>query len=333
MTLKREWSSDILKPMRKQEGGQYVLRAAAIDVGTNSTRFLIADVGEDRGFQRVFADRRITRLGEGVHCSGRLNEKAMQRTLETLCLFLSAAQDHGADRIAGAATSAVRSASNGDSFVHRIRHETGLELQILSGEEEAHCMAQGISLLWSDPPDRWTAVDIGGGSTEIAMAERNIQREVLSVPLGMVHLTENLLKHDPPQPFEVEHCKATSHKVLSKVLSNLATSHESLGVVVGTAGTITTLTAMELGLDPYDGEKVNGYHLGREAADRWCQKLARMDDEQRRRIPGMEPGREDVILAGTIILCELLRVLGVNEIIVSDYGLLEGIAFMAAQVK
>jgi exopolyphosphatase/guanosine-5'-triphosphate,3'-diphosphate pyrophosphatase len=317
--------------MRERQEGQRDLRIAAIDVGTNSVRLLVADVWKDGGFQRVFGDRRITRLGEGFQSSGRLSQKAIERTLETLRLYMGEARKYGAEKISAAATSAVRDACNGDPFVERVRLETGLKLSVLSAGEEAIWMAQGVCLLWAEPPTRWMAVDIGGGSTEFVMAMRDVVRDAYSVPLGMVHLTEEVLKHDPPLPSEIDHCKKICREMLRKELGALKASQVLPDIVTGTAGTITTLAALELALDPYDGERVSGYYLSLKAADRWSQVLGGMKSRQRRELPGMEAGREDVILAGVIILCELISLCGINAMLVSDYGLLEGIAIMAVR--
>ena len=329
--MKSTLPSDILSLMENKGEGHGALRVGVIDIGTNSVRLLVADFGHDEGFQRVFEDRRITRLGEGSQNSGRLSEEAIQRTLETLCVFLVKAQEKGAARVLGAATSAVREASNGQLFAERARELTGLEIRVLSGNEEAGWMARGISLLWAFAPERWIALDIGGGSTEFALMERDVFREAFSIRLGMVHLTEDLLTRDPPSSFQMERCRNVSKEAIIEALRICALQRDLPTLIVGTAGTITCLAAMEMNMDPYDSERVNGYRLSLEAVDRWCMLLAGLNKRKRCEIPGMEPGREDVILAGTVILCEFMRALGSEEIVVSDYGLLEGIALMAAR--
>lgn len=316
--------------MARQEG-EGLLRVASLDVGTNSVRLLVADAEAGGGFRRVFADRRITRLGEGLQASGLLSEGAIQRTLEALCVFLEAAMGLGARSVLAAATSAVRDAANGPGFVEWVRKETGLKLRVLSGEEEASWMAMGISLLWPSPPERWMAVDIGGGSTELVRACGRRAVVSRSIAMGMVRLTEEVFAHDPPTHGEVDRARDIAKSALGGLLKGIEAQGENKGTLVGTAGTVTTLAALDMGLEPYDPDAINGYRLQRVSVDRWCRRLAGLPKDQRARLPGMEPGRQDVILAGAIMVRELLDLVCAEELLVSDYGLLEGIALMAAR--
>lgn len=308
-----------------------VLRVASIDIGTNSVRLLVADVGADGGFRRVFMDRRITRLGAGLRRLGSMGVEAVKETLETLCVFVKEARRQGAKRTLAAATGAVRDAKNGRAFVDRVSERTGLMVRVLSGEEEAHWMMQGISQVWRHPPHGWMIVDVGGGSTEFVKARGCEVENVRSIPFGMVHLTEEIIHHDPPLADEIDRCCEVARTAFKESLSMIGAFRCPPAVLVGTAGTITTLAALDLALDTYDGDRVNGYRLQREDVDRWGQILSGMNNLRRRELPGMEPGREDVILAGVLMFSQLMNLLGSEEIHVSDYGLLEGIAIMAAQ--
>ncbi len=328
--MKRERASDMLSEMGKEREGRGRLRVASLDIGTNSTRLLVAETGGGGGFRRLFGDRRITRLGEGLQQRGRLGEAAIQRTLEALSLFLGEARAQGAERILAAATSAVREASNGGSFGKRVEAAIGLEVRVLSGQEEAQWMMRGVSLLWPTPPEHWMALDIGGGSTEVVWSRFREVERVASLPVGMVRLTEEALRSDPPSSREIGRCRELARTAFSRALAETLRPEESPGILVGTAGTITTLAAMDLRLAPYDGERVNGHRLTSIAVEAWCTLLAGMRRSERRGLPGMEPGREDVILAGALMVAEFLTLLGKGWLHVSDYGLLEGIALMAA---
>jgi exopolyphosphatase/guanosine-5'-triphosphate,3'-diphosphate pyrophosphatase len=312
-----------------RRGVDRAFRLASIDIGTNSVRLLVADFGADGGFRRIFMDRRITRLGSGLQRSGRLGEEAVQKTLETLRVFVGEARRHGAERTLAAATGAVRGAGDGRAFVHRVFEQTGLRVLLLSGQQEARWMMRGVSRVWPDPPHRWMIVDLGGGSTELVRARGQEVETARSIPLGMVSLTEGTMRHDPPLGAEVTRCRNIARGAFSEVLSSMGVPPGPSACLVGTAGTITTLAALELGLDPYDGDRVNGYRIRRQDVERWAEILAAMDNAGKRRLPGMEPGREDVILAGVLMFHELMGLLAVEEIHVSDYGLLEGIALMA----
>ncbi len=320
----------MMRIMARQEG-EGLLRVASLDVGTNSVRLLVADVEAGGGFRRVFADRRITRLGEGLQESGRLGRAAIQRTLEALCVFLEAAMGLGARTVLAAATSAVRDAANGPGFVEEVRKGTGLGLRVLSGEEEAAWMAMGVSLLWPSPPERWMAVDIGGGSTELVRARGRKAVASKSIPMGMVRLTEEVFAHDPPTQGEVERAREMARSALGDLLRGIGAQGEEEGTLVGTAGTITTLAALDMALGAYDPDAVNGYRLKKGSVDSWCRRLAGLPLGQRAGLPGMEPGRQDVILAGAIMVSELLGLLCAEGLLVSDYGLLEGIALVAAR--
>jgi exopolyphosphatase/guanosine-5'-triphosphate,3'-diphosphate pyrophosphatase len=331
--LKRECASDMLVARGKGSEGRGLLRVASMDIGTNSTRLLVAEMGADWGFRRVFGDRRIDRLGEGLQQRGRLDDAAIQRTLETLSLFLGEARGRGAQRILAAATSAVRDASNGRRFAKLVEATTGLELRVLSGEEEARWMMRGVSLLWPSPPERWMALDIGGGSTEIVWSRFREVERAESLPVGMVRLTEGTFSHDPPFRQEIGRCRELAREAFIQTLGETLPPQARPEVLVGTAGTITNLAALDLHMAPYDGERVNGHRLTRGAVERWCSVLARMTSAERRTLHGMEPGREDVILAGALMVAEFLAVLGMDGLWVSDFGLLEGIALMAAETE
>jgi exopolyphosphatase/guanosine-5'-triphosphate,3'-diphosphate pyrophosphatase len=315
----------------KSPEGHSALRVASLDIGTNSVRLLVADVSRrDGGFQRVYLDRRITRLGEGMQRSGGIKEEAMARTLEALSVFLVEAERRGARRILATGTSAVRESINRDLLLARARDDLGLDIHILSGEEEAHWMMRGVALLWPQISGHWMIVDVGGGSTEfVAVKDARIESST-SIPLGMVRLTEGVFQHDPPLAAELVRCRKTAREEFAKALDEIKADGDLPRLLIGTAGTVTTLAALDLKLAPYDADRVNGHRLSREGINAWCDLLSELNARERRELPGMESGREDVIVAGALMFSELLDLLHLETVHVSDYGLLEGIAAMAA---
>jgi|Deesub1362A_J573_1020465.scaffolds.fasta_scaffold00247_51 exopolyphosphatase/guanosine-5'-triphosphate,3'-diphosphate pyrophosphatase len=311
---------------------RYPCRVASIDIGTNSVRLLVAEVEAEGGLRRLYMDRRITRLGEGLQRFGVLSQEAVRRTREALLAFSHALEDWCVQRTLAGATSAVRESRNGEAFVQMLEKEMSIPIRVLSGEEEARWTALGVEKRWIHPPSRWTLLDIGGGSTEMVDVENGRVRKTLSLPIGMVKLTEEAILGDPPTKEELTACRRKAGGLIGECLrGDRAAGGYSRPSVVGTAGTITTLAALDLGLEVYDSGKIDGHILRREAVHSWCNRLGAMTSEERARLPGMESGREDVILAGSILLEEVMEALGTETVEVTDFGLLEGIAVVAAR--
>lgn len=185
--------------------------------------------------------------------------------------------------------------------------------------------------MWPSPPERWMAVDIGGGSTELVCARGRQAVASRSIPMGMVRLTEEVFAHDPPTHGELDRARDMARSALGGLLRDMEVQGQDHGTLVGTAGTITTLAALDMGLERYDPEAISGYTLSRDSVERWCRTLAGLSRAERAELPGMEPGRQDVILAGAVMVGELLVLLQAEGLLVSDYGLLEGIALVAAR--
>jgi exopolyphosphatase/guanosine-5'-triphosphate,3'-diphosphate pyrophosphatase len=307
------------------------LRVASLDIGSNSTRLLVAEIEKGQLFKRLYSARRTTRLAAGLQASGIIDAGAGRRTLEAVCAFVEEARRFDIAYMLAAATSAVREASNGASFISSVQEQAGLEIRLLSGRQEAEWMMCGVLLSWSHIPCRWLLVDLGGGSTELVAAHRDQTEAVESVPLGMVRLTEEVFHHDPPTPVEIEECRKIARSSLCKVLNRLDRQYRPPEVLVGTAGTITTLAALDMAMESYAGERVHGYRLSGVRVQAWIETLAAKSASQRRELPGMEAGREDVILAGAVLVDEIMGAVGAGEMQVSDYGLLEGAAWMAAE--
>jgi len=304
-------------------------RAAAIDVGTNTVRLLVGESDGRGGYRPLLAAQEITRLGEGLLPSRRLQPLPMQRTLAVLRRFAEAAAAHGAGRVLALGTSALREAGNRGLFLRRVEEETGIRLRAIPGEEEARLTLRGVVGGLPGRPGRLLLLDIGGGSTELLLAEGERARRRVSTGLGAVKLTEAHLAHDPPLAAEL---RAVRQAVAAR-LDRLR--REELGgaalpeSLVGTAGTITTLAAIDLALDPYDPARVSGHRLSRGRVEALLGELARVPLAARRGVRGLEPARADVIVAGGLICLGCMRALGYGSLLVSDAGLREGILLAA----
>jgi exopolyphosphatase/guanosine-5'-triphosphate,3'-diphosphate pyrophosphatase len=295
---------------------------AGIDIGTLTLRLLIARVLDGR-LCELDSDRRIVRLGEGLQPSRRLQPAPMARAIETIVEWKPKIDQGGAREVVAVATSAVRDAVNRDEFLAEVKRRSGLDVAVLSGEEEARLTLLGIQA--GLPPDvtRYVALDIGGGSTEFIKATPDRPLAMVSVNEGVVRLTEACLRNDPPKPDEVSAAR-------TRIRTQLNAVKEKLGAVagfrlVGTAGTITTLAAMDQKMETYTPKRIHNYRLSWEAVRRILGDLTSRTHAQRRELTGLEPGREELMVAGTLILLECMERFGFVECLVSDYGLREGI--------
>jgi exopolyphosphatase/guanosine-5'-triphosphate,3'-diphosphate pyrophosphatase len=290
------------------------VRVAAIDQGTNTTRLLVADV-DDGQLREVVRRTEITRLGEGVDERRRLLPLPVARVRNCLTEYRREAEQLGTERTLLVATSAVRDAENGEAFLGEIEWSYGFATRLLSGDEEAELMLRGVGSI-----ERGTLVlDIGGGSTELVMLDSRT-----SIDVGSVRLTERFLRSDPPTDEELEACAEHVRAQLPRLEATDA---------VGVAGTITTLAALDLGLDEYDRERVHGHRLSREGLERQLQRLAALPLAERREVPALEPGRAPVIVAGAVIAREVLAAYGLDAMTVSEHDILDGIALAAAELR
>lgn len=298
-------------------------RYAAIDVGTNTIRLLVAEVEDTATYRPVFQDQVITRLGEGLQESGLLSPRAVERTLQVLQRFSQTAKELEAEEVVAIATSAAREAKNQTEFLNRARTEVGLEVQVASGEEEATLTALGVSHALGPARGSMLIMDIGGGSTEFISLEHRRITGRLSLPIGVVKLTEAHLRADPPSLNELETAAAFLRKDLRQVPALL--DPPPGGILAGTAGTPTTLAAIDLGLVTYDPGRVTGHPLSRDRIQELLEHLCSLPLAERRQIVGLEPGRADVIVAGALLTREVMMLLRFNELTVSDGGFREGI--------
>lgn len=306
------------------------MRLATIDLGSNTVRLLVADVQAPvgTGWRAVDQDQRVTRLAEGLAASGWLAEGAMARTRATVVDFVRRARAAGAARIEVVATSAVREAVNGAAFAAALTETTGATVRVISGSEEAHLTVRGAlhALAPIDAPS--IVFDIGGGSTEYVLARAGTVEAAVSLRLGVVPLAE---RYPFPGPVDRDRYAGLCREVGARLARELPPPIRRAGSVrlVGTAGTVTTLAALDLGLARYDASRVHGHPLARDAVAALLARLGALDLPGRASLPCLEPGRADLIVAGIAIVAETMTCLGAAEVVVSDHGLREGLLLAA----
>jgi exopolyphosphatase / guanosine-5'-triphosphate,3'-diphosphate pyrophosphatase len=286
---------------------------AGVDLGTNTTRLLVADV-VDGELRELHRETRITRLGEGVDVRRRLLPAPIARVRNALSDYRRIADSLGTERTLLVATSAVRDAENGEALLGEIEWSYGFATRLLSGDEEAELTRRGVG---ATAPGT-LIVDIGGGSTELVLDDFHT-----SLDIGSVRFTERFLHSDPPRPDELGACAAAAREALPKL---------GPAAAIGVAGTTTTLAALDLGLAAYDRERVDGHRLALAGARRQLGRLASLPVAERRELPAMEPERAPVIVAGAVILVETLAAYGLEALTVSERDILDGAVLAAAEL-
>jgi exopolyphosphatase/guanosine-5'-triphosphate,3'-diphosphate pyrophosphatase len=325
------------------------LRIGALDVGTNTVLMLVAEITDGKKVRAVQEFSRITRLGRGVDRTGRLDPEASARTIDAIVEFVNGARALGANRIVTAATSALRDAADGDAFVTKVKKDTGVELDIVSGDAEAQlsylAVKHGLPI---DPKKNLLIVDIGGGSTEfifvpsayaasadrpcslatagepgLSTANRSGEIQTTSLQIGSVRLTERFVRNDPPSAEEIRQLRASIDEAISK----LSSWTRAADLLVGIAGTVTTICAVATEMRTYDPAQVHGYELSQTQVDAVVEKLTRIPTAERKKLPGMVEGRADVIVAGGLILERIVRSCNAQSLIVSDQGIRWGLVY------
>jgi exopolyphosphatase/guanosine-5'-triphosphate,3'-diphosphate pyrophosphatase len=304
------------------------MRVAVVDIGTNSTRLLVADVADGQVSQ---LERRstVTRLGRGVDTSGQLAGEAVEEVCRTVAEYIETYESLGAERVNAIATSAVRDAANSGAFIAELRERFELDARILDGAEEAQLVYLGAFAERPAAPNSTLVVDIGGGSTELVVGSGGEVGFHTSLQAGTVRHTERYLRTDPPDPGELEALARDVRSLIDAELTGEAIAAASEGIAV--AGTPTSLAAIDQRLDPYDPERVHGYELPLDAIQRMCSLLSSMTLEERLQVTGLHPGRAPTIVAGVVILIQVMRAFGLKEIEVSEHDILYGAALEAAR--
>jgi exopolyphosphatase / guanosine-5'-triphosphate,3'-diphosphate pyrophosphatase len=290
------------------------MRVGVVDLGTNSTRLLVADVHEGR-VEELARRTRITRLGEGVDERRKLLPLPIARVRNVLSDYRRELDELGAERVLAVGTSAIRDAENGDAFLGEIEWSYAFATRLLSGNEEGELTRRGVANGRPLGPST-LVLDVGGGSTELITADART-----SLDLGCVRLTERHLHSDPPGRDELDRCAAEIHRTLPDLRPTDA---------IGVAGTITTLAALDLSLAAYDPQRVHGHRISARGVQEQLDRLASLPLAERRELPALEPERAPVIVAGAVIVREVLARYGLDAIEASERDLLHGAALVAA---
>jgi exopolyphosphatase / guanosine-5'-triphosphate,3'-diphosphate pyrophosphatase len=299
-------------------------RIAVVDLGTNTTRLLVAEVAGG-AVRELYRRSEVTRLGEGVDSSGRLADPAMDRVLAVAAEYRRTIEEHEAERTVAVATSAVRDAANADELRTRLRAELGVDARTISGDEEARLTFLGATN--GRPPDAQVLVlDIGGGSTEFVVGTPGAEPAFhVSTQAGSVRQTERHIEHDPPDPDEVAGMAEEVQAIVTRDVPEDVRAGIAQGIAV--AGTATSLAAIDQKIE--HTERVDGYELQLAACEQMLALLASMELERRREVTGLHPDRAPTIVAGAVILVEAMRACGLESMVTSESDILHGAALAA----
>jgi exopolyphosphatase/guanosine-5'-triphosphate,3'-diphosphate pyrophosphatase len=299
---------------------------AGVDLGTNSTRVLVSR-GDELERTALARLNTITRLGQGVDARGKLDPDAIERTLACLRDYRRVMDEHGVERARVAATSAARDASNRDELFDAVEAIAGARPELLSGDDEGRLSFRGTTVEVDPATGPFLVVDIGGGSTELIYGTTDVEG-LMSLDVGCVRLTERFIEHDPPRPEELTACISFVDAHLDDVLREIPGSVDAR--MVGVAGTITTVAAVEIGLATYDRDAIHHFVLTRAAAEDVFRTLATESHDDRLHNPGLEPARADVIVGGCCVLVAIMRRFGFDDCLVSESDILDGLVYSIA---
>jgi exopolyphosphatase / guanosine-5'-triphosphate,3'-diphosphate pyrophosphatase len=302
------------------------VRVAVVDIGTNSTRLLIGDV-EGTAVTEVERRTTVTNMGRGVDHSGLICTEAVDDVCTVIADYKARYEEMGAERVMAIATSAVRDAVNSEAFIAELRERFCLDARLLTGEEEANLTYLGATV--QRPDGESTLVfDIGGGSTELIVGSGRRVGFHTSLQVGTIRQSERHLSTDPPDPHELEDLADEIRNLIDRAV--VANPHARATRAIAVAGTPTSLAAIDQGLEPYDPGRVHGYRLGMPRIQRMLSRLSSLPLAERLRVPGLHPGRAPTIVAGTVILVQVMRAFKLREIEVSERDILHGSALSAA---
>ncbi|GAB4557967.1 MAG: Ppx/GppA phosphatase family protein [Haliangiales bacterium] len=296
-------------------------RVASIDIGTNTLLLLVTEPDADGNLRALRDECEFGRLGQGLDASGLLAAEAVERSLSILRKYRGLMDEHGVEAVAAVGTQALREAKNRDDFIKPAEQLLGRPIEIITGEREAALVHRAVSAAFATLSGAaFVIADVGGGSTEIIVGGDDGVESFTSVPIGSVRLSERHLKTDPPSAAE----RAALVADIDAALAPLTIPTEV--AVVGTAGTATTMASVALALDSYDADRVNGYTMARAAVDAQLELLSARTVAERKALPGLEPMRADVIVAGAAIFARLLHRVAASELLISDRGVRWGLA-------
>jgi exopolyphosphatase/guanosine-5'-triphosphate,3'-diphosphate pyrophosphatase len=307
------------------------MRVAVVDIGTNSTRLLLADVEPDGSVTELLRLSRVTRLGAGVDSGGALSPEAVERTCAVLSDYRALIDRHGCDANLAVLTSAVRDASDGAAFTERVRRDYQLDARTLSGDEEAALTFLGAMSGREASPEPTVVIDIGGGSTEFVVGHDHTAGFHVSLQAGVVRMSERHIRSDPPAPAELQSLALDTRSIYLDGLPPGERAPVRHGIAV--AGTATSAAAIDLELDPYDSARVHRHVLLLATVELLLARLADMTEARRRHVVGLHPDRASTIVAGMILLGEALRAFELDRVEVSEHDILRGGALRLAGLE
>jgi exopolyphosphatase/guanosine-5'-triphosphate,3'-diphosphate pyrophosphatase len=298
---------------------------AVVDIGTNSTRLLVCEIQRERVTDELERRSTVTRLGAGVDADGRLDQQAMERVFATLDEYRELIDRYDAERPIAVLTSAVREAANGQQFAELVEERYGLTPHVLSGDQEARLTFLGATSE-RDPrdPTPTVVIDIGGGSTEIVIGSGHEASFHVSIRAGVVRMTERHLHSDPPTEAELKRTREDVRTLLAEGVPE--DRRKAVEHAIAVAGTATSLAAIAQQLDPYDPTKVHGYRLSRDQCDQILARVAALPLAERRAVTGLHPDRAPTIVAGILILIEVLTLFRLASVEISEHDILRGAA-------
>ena len=304
------------------------MRVAVVDIGTNSTRLLLADVAPDGALTQLRRESIVTRLGDKVDTTGRLSEEATARVFDTLRHLRALIDEHGVDATTAVLTSAVRDAANGAEFMARVREDFGLDARTIGGDEEAALTFSGATSERPHDGARLAVVDIGGGSTEFVIGCDGAVEFHVSTQAGVVRQTERHLPGHPPPRAGIERLRREWAQIVEGNVPRA--EREDVTQLIAVAGTATSCAAIELALEPYEPTKVHGHALTRVTAEQILDRLARLTLDELREVRGLHPDRAPTIVAGVAMLLEVYDAFGLAALEVSEHDILRGAALRLA---
>ncbi|MFQ5354672.1 MAG: exopolyphosphatase [Thermodesulfobacteriota bacterium] len=308
------------------------MKYASIDTGTNTLRLLITEMAPDGSLRPLLYKRAITRLGGGYTDAAGMTAEAMERSIRALTEFGALIRDYGAEHVHATATSVVRRALNRETFLREVRKRAGLDIDVIDGTEEARLTLLGVNSVITGAPARSLVMDIGGGSTEFIATDNGLSAGAWSLEMGVVRLTEAFFSHDPPEPLELEAMEEEIRGVIQRLRERMgregvdpAIYSGAKAAFIGTAGTITTLAALDQDLEEYERDRINNYTLTKERVEYFYRYLAGLTIKEKQDILALEKGREDLIIPGAAVTQIVMETFDFKEVRVSDAGLLEGL--------
>jgi len=308
------------------------MKYASIDTGTNTLRLLIAEKAPHGALKPLLYKRAITRLGGGYTLEAGMDSAAMERSIKALTDFGKIISDYGVERVRATATSVVRRSVNREFFLNEVKKRAGIEIEVIDGLTEAALTLCGVDSVITGEAARSLVMDIGGGSTEFIVTRDGVSIGAWSLEMGVVRLTEKFLGHDPPMSDELEAMEVEIRGVITGLRERMrdegvspALYNGGDALFIGTAGTITTLAALDRDLDEYERDKINNYSLSKQRVDFFYKYLAELTINEKKGLAPLEKGREDLIIPGAAITKITMEAFGFNEVRVSDAGLLEGL--------